>query len=58
MSLVAEARNGTSSNDAGTRSTEFKNYFTSARDLPNVTREEMLGCRSATTVKPFPPRTS
>ena len=36
--LMVEARNETPSNDAGSRSTEFKNYITSTQDLANRIR--------------------
>ena len=51
--VLAEARIGTSSNVAGTRSTDVKNHLASARDLANVTREEMLWYSSAATSNGF-----
>ena len=40
--FVGDGRIVTSSNYAGSPSTEMKNYFTSARDLANVELEEIL----------------
>ena len=46
---MVEAHNGTSSNDAGTRSTEFKSSFTSARDLANgILEDTSKNCFPAT----------
>ena len=50
---MPEARIRTSSDVAGTRSTDIKNILTSARYLVNVTRQEMLGYASAATSNRF-----